>query len=177
MYGRPVADATKTESSAAVVVTEYFDAIANRDLDAMAAVWAEDGVDHLYGLADMVGPEGVRAYFAELFGAFPDLKLEVTDMITEGDRSCVRWHATGTFDGDGKFQGLDPNGATIELEGMDLLTVRDGLVVDNRAYTDASEIARQLGALPPKDSAPEKAMVGALNLKTKALTAIRNRQG
>jgi steroid delta-isomerase-like uncharacterized protein len=157
---------TETETAARgteETVRAYFDAIKVRDLEAMGAVWAPEGVDHLYGFAEMTGPDGVREYFGQIFAAFPDFELEVTDLITEDDRSCVRWRATGTFSGEAKFQGLNPNGASIVLEGMDLLTVRDGLIVDNRAYTDSTEVARQLGAMPPPGSVGEKAMIGAVN--------------
>ena len=100
----------------------------------------------------------------------------MTNIVAYGETAAVRWRATGTFDGEGKFEGLTPNGATIELEGIDMLTVRDGLIHENRAYTNAMEMARQLGALPPAGSLPEKAMFGALNLKTSAVTAIRSRR-
>ena len=36
-------------------------------------------------------------------------------------------------------------------------------------------MARQLGALPPTDSLPEKAMLGALNLKTRIAAALKRR--
>jgi hypothetical protein len=79
----------------------------------------------------------------------------------------VRWHATGTFSGSARFEGLDPNGAGVDLEGCDVLTVRDGKIVRNDAYMNGAEMMRQLGALPPAGSAPEKALTAALNLKTR----------
>ena len=54
-----------------------------------------------------------------------------------------------------------------------MLTIEDGLIVENRAYMNATEMARQLGAMPPAGSLPEKAMFGALNAKTAAVAAIR----
>ncbi len=142
---------------------EYFDAIEHRDVDRMAAVWHPDGKDYFYGMATLDGPDGVRTWFSELFRSFPDFTFKVTDIVTEGDKSTVRWHATGTFDGDAKFEGLAPTGASIELEGIDMLTIADGLIVENRAYTNATEMARQLGAMPPAGSIGEKAMLGAVN--------------
>jgi len=91
----------------------------------------------------------------------------VTDLISEGNQAAVRWRATGTFNGTGKFEGMIPNGASIEIEGLDLLTVEDGLIVENHAYTNAMDTARKLGALPPQQSIGEKAMLGAFNAKTR----------
>ena len=130
----------------------YFDAVTARDVDAMAACWAPDGVDYLYGMADLQGPQGVKEWFTSLFTAAPDFTFEVTDIVTEGDKSTVRWHATGTFDGEGRFEGLLPMGKTIELEGIDMVTVQDGLLIENRAYTNGMEMARQMGVMPPAGS-------------------------
>jgi hypothetical protein len=53
--------------------------------------------------------------------------------------------------------------------------VREGKLVDNQAYSSGTQIARQLGALPPQGSAAERAMTGALNLKTRVAGLLRRR--
>ena len=97
-----------------------------RDLDAAAACWAPDGVDHIVGQADAQGPDGVRAYFGELFAAVPDLRSWSRRSIAEGDRAAVRWNATGTFAGDAAYQGIAPTGGRVELAGLDLLRSATG---------------------------------------------------
>jgi hypothetical protein len=87
----------------------------------------------------------------------------------------VRWRATATFDGTERFEGLEPNGASITIRGCDVLTVRNGRIQRNDAYLNGIELARQLGALPPAGSAAERAMNAALNLKTRLGAAIRRR--
>jgi ketosteroid isomerase-like protein len=79
------------------VAQRYFDALARRDLDAAAACWAPDGVDRLIGQSEAHGPEGVRAFFGELFAAVPDWTFEVERIVAEEDRAAVRWNAAGTF--------------------------------------------------------------------------------
>jgi hypothetical protein len=56
-----------------------------------------------------------------------------------------------------------------------VLTIRDGRIQHNDAYMNGAEMMRQLGALPPAGSAPEKAMTGLLNLKTALLRRLRGR--
>ena len=166
--------ATKSKSaSAKQVATAYFDAIKARDVDAMVAVWKPGSTDHFYGMAELRVPEDLKAWFGNLFRAFPDFEMEVADMVAYGDKAAVRWTATGTFTGPGKFEGLTATGARIELEGLDLLTIADGLIVENRAYTNAMEMARQMGAMPPAGSVGEKAMFGAVNARTAAAGAIK----
>src|SRR5687767_6365147 len=115
----------------------------------MTEVWAPGGVDHFYGMEDLTAPDGVRGFFAEMFEAVPDFSMSVTDMVAYGEKAAVRWAAVGTFDGTGKLQGIAPTGARLELEGLDLLTIRDGLIQENFAYTNGMEMARQMGVLPP----------------------------
>ena len=164
---------SKSKPSAKQVATAYFEAVKERDLAAMAACWKPGSTDHLYGMADLRVPDELKRWFGAMFRAFPDFEMTVVDMVAYGDKAAVRWHATGTFTGPGKFEGLTPTGATIELEGLDLLTIEDGKITDNRAFTNATEMARQLGAMPPAESLGEKAMLGAVNARTAAVGAIK----
>ncbi|HEX6603163.1 MAG TPA: ester cyclase [Solirubrobacterales bacterium] len=157
------------------VVDAYFDALRRRDLEAAAACWRPGGIDNLHGMAELRAPDDIKSYFGDLFAAFPDFEMVVASRISEGDKAAVRWTATGTFDGDTRFEGMTPNGASVEVEGLDLLTVSDGLIVENRAYTNGMELARQLGALPERGSAQEKAMLGAVNLRTAIASRLRRR--
>ena len=94
-------------------------------------------------------------------------------MTAQKETAAVRYIVHGTFDGTGSFEGLVPNGATAEVEGCDVLTVRDGRIVANHGYLNGADIARQLGALPPRGSAAERAMTAALNAKTVAARKLR----
>ena len=173
---------TKTEpkgakaKSAKQVAVAYFQAISNRDLDAMMEMWEPGNYGYLHGIADLRVEDGYREYFGGLFKAFPDFEMEITDMVAYGDKAAVRWTARGTFTG-GKFEGLSPTGARINMEGCDLLTIQDGLIRENRAYFNATEMARQLGAMPPAGSVGERAMLGAVNARTAAAQFIKQRRG
>jgi predicted ester cyclase len=153
----------------------YFDAVARRDVGAMASFWEPGAPDVIHGVVEMTVPADLHAWFGDLFSAFPDFKFEVLDVMSGGEKVAVRWHATGTFDGSGKFEGLLPNGRRVDVQGCDVLTIRDGLIRRNDAHMNGAEMARQLGALPPAGSPPERALTGVLNLKTRLTTAIRNR--
>jgi hydroxyacylglutathione hydrolase len=150
------------------VATSYFDALARRDVDAAAACWAPAGIDNLIGQSTATGPDGVRAFFGELFAAIPDFAFEVETMVVEGDRAAVRWHATGTFSGTSSFQGIEPTGQRVRLTGLDLLRVDDGLIVHNDAFSDGLGLARQLGMLPPAGSRGDQGMLKAFNTRTRA---------
>ena len=147
------------------VVDDYFAALARRDVEAMASLWAADGDEHIAGQVDAVGPGGVREYFTEFFAAFPDFALQVRSTVDEGERSAVHWTAVGTHLG--PLWGVEPTGSRVEFEGIDLLEVRDGLIVRNDAVADTLSIARQLGLVPAGGSAAEQRLFSAFNAKTR----------
>jgi glyoxylase-like metal-dependent hydrolase (beta-lactamase superfamily II)/predicted ester cyclase len=152
------------------VVKDYFAALARRDVEAMAGYWAPDGEEHIASLVDAVGPSGVREYFTELFTAFPDFALTVETTVAERDKVAVHWKATATMSG--PLWGLEPTGAHGELEGIDLLTVADGLIVRNDAVPDGMALARQIGLVPPAGSALESRLFTAFNARTKAVRRV-----
>jgi glyoxylase-like metal-dependent hydrolase (beta-lactamase superfamily II)/ketosteroid isomerase-like protein len=150
------------------IAERYFVALGRRDLEAAAACWAPDGVDDLVGIARADGPTGVRAFFGEVFAAFRDFAMEARSLLVEDDRAAVRWHATGTFAGDAEWQGIAPTGDRVTLDGLDLLEVRDGLIVRNEAFSDGLGLARRLGLLPPPGSKADAGMLRAFNARTAA---------
>jgi glyoxylase-like metal-dependent hydrolase (beta-lactamase superfamily II)/predicted ester cyclase len=139
----------------------------------MAACWAPGGLERFVGQQELFAPEGVREYFTALFAAFPDFRFEVLDTTAARTRVAVRWRASGTFAGPGSFQGFAPNGARVEVEGCDVLTIADELIQRNDAYIDNSDVARQLGFLPPAGSAGEARLTRLANLRTRIEAWVR----
>jgi hydroxyacylglutathione hydrolase len=156
-----------SKGATAKVARTYLLALSAHDLDAAAACWAPGGRETIHGQVDTTAPDGVRAYFAELIAAFPDLRFEELSCTAEGERCAIRSRMTGTFAGTQPWNGIAPNGARIDIEVVDNLVVRDGRLVSNDAYLDGMTVARQIGLLPPADSPPERGMTKAFNVKTR----------
>jgi hydroxyacylglutathione hydrolase len=154
-------------SETARVAREYFEALGRAEPDAQQRHYAPDARAHVHGVIGPAGRDEMAGFFAELFDAFPDWRFEVLETVAEGDGVAVRWHARATFAGPGKFMGFEPNGARIDLEGVDLVRVREGAISAIDAYMNGAELARQLGALPPQGSATEERMAKAFNLTTR----------
>jgi predicted ester cyclase len=169
-----VADtATRTRKKGAkTIAREYFEAIGRRDLDAMLEMWRPGGYGHIHGVVELTAPDEYRDWFENLFRAFPDWQFEAIDIAASGNRAAVRWRAQATFSGDVKFEGLAPTGASVEIEGCDMLSIEDGKLVENHAYMNGAELAQQLGVLPPPGSFAERAVTAAANARTAAGRAV-----
>jgi glyoxylase-like metal-dependent hydrolase (beta-lactamase superfamily II)/predicted ester cyclase len=154
-------------SKAETIARRYFAAIGARELDAAVAMWADGGRENVRGQVDVTAPEGVRAFIGELLGALPDLRFEIVSTTTQDDRCGVQWRMTGTFAGPGSLSGVQPTGHPIVIEGIDLLTVRDGLIQSNDAFPDSIALPRQIGMMPPQGSTADQRLMGAFNAKTR----------
>jgi len=158
---------TPDTSGAERVSRAYFAAISDHDLEAAIALWAPGGREHVRGQVDGIAPDDVREFIGALLRAVPDLRMEVVSTTSQDDRCAVQWRMHGTFAGDGAIRGVEPTGAPVLLEGIDLLTVRDGRIELNDAFTDSMTFAEQVGLLPRRGSATERRLFGAFNLKTR----------
>ena len=85
----------------------------------------------------------------------------------------MRWQITGTFAGT-PFVGYHPTGARLHLQGCDPLQIERGLIVRNDAFTDGMTVATQAGLLPPSDSAADRAIKHAANLRTRVAARLRS---
>jgi glyoxylase-like metal-dependent hydrolase (beta-lactamase superfamily II)/predicted ester cyclase len=154
---------------AGTVARGYFGAIAAGNRHAQDEWYAGDMVGTIHGRVGPAGRDELIAYFRQLYDAVPDLSFEVLDIIDAGDQAAVHWRIRGTFAGPGTLDGLEPNGARLDVQGVDLVwPSSDGKVARIDAFTDNMEIARQLGAVPPQGSPAEQRLFGALNARTRA---------
>jgi predicted ester cyclase len=158
---------TSVQTDPAAVGRAYFEAVGRQDLEAMEGFYEPGGIGEIHGLVELQAPGNYRQWFGDLFRAVPDLKMEILDVVATGDVVAVRWRGTGVFDGDASFEGLKPNGSSVDIQGCDVLRIRNGRIQRNDAYTNAAQLARQLGALPAQGSFAERASTALVNLRTR----------
>jgi steroid delta-isomerase-like uncharacterized protein len=150
-----------------------FGLLAHRDLSRAEEIWAPEAVDHFLPVGDALGREGIVEFFEKMFAALPDFSVEVERVVVAEPYLVVQWTGTGTFAGT-KFEGVRATGRPVEFRGCDVVEVdAESLVVENTIYWDGAGFARQIGMLPAKGSAGDRALIGVFN----ALTWVRTLGG
>jgi steroid delta-isomerase-like uncharacterized protein len=129
------------------LVRRFFDAVASGDESRLDDIVAIDAVDHTPFPNQAAGREGVKQIFRSLRSAFPDFQQEILELISEGDRVAVRSMLRGTHQGE--FMGVPATGRPVEIESIDILTVRGGRFVEHWGLFDQMALMSQLGAMPP----------------------------
>ena len=161
---------TVTARTPEQVARAVFGAVAARDPDGIVACGAPDYVDDFVAIGEFRGREAVRGFFHELFAAFPDFAMTVERIVADDTSAVVQWHAVGSFTG-GPFLGIRATGRPVDLRGVDVMEIADGLVRHNTIYYDGASFARQVGLLPGQGSRGDRYLLSAFN----AATTIRRR--
>jgi steroid delta-isomerase-like uncharacterized protein len=152
-----------------------FEALANRDLEALAGFWDDDTVEDIVPVGIYRGQAEIREFFSQFLAAFPDLEVTVDRVVADAGTAAVQWRITGTFEG-GPFLDIEPNGNLIEMRGCDMMEIEDGRLRRNTVFYDGAGFARAIGLLPPRESGAERAMVSTFNAVTKVRSAVRERR-
>jgi steroid delta-isomerase-like uncharacterized protein len=120
------------------------------DLDGVMDLYAEDS-SQLMPDGTFEGRSAIRDRLARELDAFSDLAHRVVSYVEEGDGFADEWVFVGTHTGpvvlpDGTE--VPPTGKRVEVQGMELVRVRDGKIVVDNLYYDNLAVAAQLGLLP-----------------------------
>jgi predicted ester cyclase len=89
-----------------------------------------------------------------MFSAFPDLRLEVEQMLASGDFVVARLRLTGTHKGN--YAGIAPTGKSVNWGACSVVEMRTGKAIRIRVYADNALLLQQLGAM----SLPRPAVAG-----------------
>lgn len=122
-----------TESQTETARRALEDVCSGRHLEQIADVYHPDFVDHVNAL-EYRGHDGARRSVALYLALFPDLRFEVEEQVTEGERVASRWVLHGTH-----------RGRQVRLRGIVISRFEDGRIIEDWAASDTIEIARQLG--------------------------------
>ncbi len=93
------------------------------------------------------GREPIKAMFAETGKIFADPRVEVKQIVSDGDTFVVHWVLYGTHVGD--FFGIAPTGKEIAMESKETFTVRDGMLASHHGIVDTIGYLYQMGVLEP----------------------------
>ncbi|CAN5300592.1 hypothetical protein BH18ACT10_BH18ACT10_03980 [soil metagenome] len=108
------------------------------------------------------GREGDRHRAEMLATAFPDQHYDILEMVAEGEMLAVRWRMTGTHLGElaGPTMTIPATGKRLDMWGMSMYRIEDGMAKEIWERFDMMEDLRQLGVLPPPESSGEAGPTG-----------------
>jgi len=106
---------------------------------------ADDYIDHSAPPDQAPGPAGTRQIYDVFRTAFPDLRVEIHDLVAEGDLVVVRTTMTGTSRG--PLMGAQPTGKPVQIASIMIVRLRDGRFVERWEQMDHLGLMLQLGVV------------------------------
>jgi len=114
------------------VVEAWVDAFNRADVDALAALYAEDAINHQVVFDPVEGRGAIRAMFARELGQ-AEMTCIVENLFEDGEWAILEWR--------------DPKG----LRGCGFFHIVDGRIRFQRGYWDRLSFLRQQGLPIPED--------------------------
>lgn len=129
------------DSNKAIVHRLVNDFLNKHDLLVADEIFAEDLIDHQAG-ADAAGRESVKRFVSGLWESFPDLRCEISHLVSEGDMVCV-W-VTGRGTHQGAFRDIAPTGRSVTILGTSIMRIEHGVIAERWNITDMAGVMAQL---------------------------------
>jgi predicted ester cyclase len=116
------------------------------DIDALAEVLAEDGIDHGARPDEPQGLAGAQQTMLWLRSVFSDQRWEIRQVIGEAEFVVVYCTLHGRHTGD--LMGIPPTNREVAQDYVHIVRFRDGKVVEHWGLRDDMGLMQQLGVLP-----------------------------
>jgi steroid delta-isomerase-like uncharacterized protein len=131
----------------AAAMRKTYERINAGDIAGFGDLVADDFVEHQGAPGFPPTKEGTLDYFQTLLAAFPDMRMNVVDLIAGGDKTVARVEVTGTHKGE--FIGLPPTGTRVDVQLIDIMRFDSaGLISEHWGVADMLSLMQQLGVVP-----------------------------
>ena len=138
--------AQETPASAqdnATAARTVYDAFNSHDFDRAAALVAEEAEWRNVAFGTTFrGPAGLRDYDQSWATAFPDGRVEITNLVAAGEWVVAEFTGRGTHTGAlrGPVGEIAATGRPVAVQFCDVVQIRNGKIVGGRSYFDSATL-------------------------------------
>jgi predicted ester cyclase len=126
---------TIQEQNKAIIVRFNKEYVEGNNIDSFNELVSEDFINHTVPQGSPNERSGTLYFFENILKpAFHDLKVEIHDMISEGDKVTSRKTLHGVHKGD--FFGVQCTDKIIKLDVIDIIELRDGRYIGHWGILD-----------------------------------------
>lgn len=132
----------------AALARRMYQLFSDGKLEAAAAMVAEDAETVLVPFGETYhGRDGFVTFMQGFTGAFPDIRIAVTNQVATEDYVVTEFTARGTHNGPLLTPAgpIPPTGRTVDFIVCEVWQIKHGQMASLHNYQDAAAIMRQLG--------------------------------
>jgi len=127
------------------IVRRWFEEVWNQGrVETIDELFPPHGVAHGLG-GDMHGPAEFKPFHSAFRQAFPNMRITLDQLIAEGDKVAFSWTAEGTHHG--PLMAIAPTGRDSRFDGMGIIRIHDGKIVEGWNVFDQLTMFHQLGVV------------------------------
>ncbi|HEX7863013.1 MAG TPA: ester cyclase [Verrucomicrobiae bacterium] len=128
-------------------IRTYTDKVWNeRNPEAMRDYYSPAYIHHDVSRPDVITLADYQQWARDLVTAFPDLQVQVDDVLAEEGRAVKRWTASGTHQG--VLAGIQSTGKKVRFSGVSCYRVVEWRIAESWYVYDLFGLLKQVGAIP-----------------------------
>ena len=124
------------------IIDEVFN---KKNIGVVDELLSEDFMDHSPPPGVDPGRDGLKQIANMFTGAFPDLHVQIDDLIAEGDKVVGRMTSRGTHQGD--LMGIAATGKHVSFAEVHIVRIANGKAVEHWGVEDNLGMMQQLGVI------------------------------
>ena len=130
------------------LIAAFAKTLSAHDMEAFAALFADDYVNHQMSAAAPSPPAGVTAkqatvaFFAARLKGLPDLSVAIEASLANADMAAASFGYTGTHQA--TYLGVAPTGKSLRFTSCDIFRVRNGKIAEHWGMGDIAGTLAQM---------------------------------
>jgi len=127
--------------------SQAWDDIINKgNLEAINDSSFDESITLVSSPENIVGIEAFKSYYSNFTTGFSDVEFTIVDLFGQDDKLVKHWNYKGTHTGD--FFGIPATGKSVDVDGVTLVKMKDGKIVQEQDFMDNMIFMHQLGIDP-----------------------------
>lgn len=124
--------------------TQVWDDVINKgDINQINATHFDENITGVSSPENIVGIAAFKGYYQNFLTGFSDRNFEIINVFGQNDNIMKHWRFTGKHSGD--FFGIPPTGKSVNIEGVTLVKMKNGRILQEQDFMDSTVMMQQLG--------------------------------
>lgn len=116
-----------------------------RDLEGHLKLYSNSVLHHGFSSRLRPGVPGLKDHYTAMLKGFPDMRVEIDDIVADGEKVMHRFMFFGTHKGE--FQGIAPTGKLVRAAGVHIHLFKDGVAIEAWQILDTYAFLSEIGAV------------------------------
>lgn len=126
------------------IYTQVWDEVINKgDINKINATHFDENVTGISSPENIVGISAFKGYYQNFLTGFSDRNFEIVNVFGQNDNIMKHWRFKGKHTGD--FFGIPATGKSVNIEGVTLVKMKNGKILQEQDFMDNSIFLQQLG--------------------------------